>query len=161
HAIGDRVDRRRERHGGEEALEAELVVAGGGEELGERHLHLVLTGGDDVGARIAGVAEAVAVGVGLGRIGGAVAVVERVADAVTVGVGLARVGGAGGARAGAALRQVAAGGGGSADGGGRCERIRGTRVGDAVTALGDVAGAGRRATDRRTLHVRRTGIVDA
>src|SRR4029077_7839867 len=158
HPVGDRVDGRGEGHGGEEALEAELVVAGRGEELGERHLHLVLTRRDDVGARVAGVAEAVAVGVGLRGIGGAVAVVEGIAHAVPVGVGLTGVGGAAGAGAGAALGDVTGAGGRPADGGGRGEGIRGAGVVDAVAALGDITDAGSRAADRRALGVGRTGL---
>src|SRR2546428_2641502 len=61
------------------------------------------------------------------------------------------------ARSGAVLRDVADAGGGAAQGPAGREGVRRTAVAHAVAALGHVAEAGRRATDRRALGVVRAG----
>src|SRR5438445_372715 len=70
--------------------------------------------------------------------------VERFAHAVAVAVRLSGVGRAAGIRAGAHLREVTAGGHGTADGACGDERVGRTVIPNAVAVLGDVACPGRR-----------------
>src|SRR5439155_413420 len=93
----------------------------------------------DVGAGIAGVADAVVITIRLRGVRGRGTIVERVAHAVAVAVRLPRVGRAAGIRAGAHLREVTAGCHGAAGRACGDECVGRTVIPDAVAVLGDVA----------------------
>src|SRR5439155_599142 len=97
-----------------------------------------------------------AVTVGLRRVRGRRAIVERIADAVAVGVRLAGVGRAAGVRAGADLRQITARARAAADDTGGDECVGRTVVAHAVAVLGDVAFPGYGPANGGTLDVGRT-----
>src|SRR5439155_1582659 len=125
----------------------------------EPHSRLHGEHGHDVGARIAGVADAVAVTVVLRRVRRRRAIVQRVAEPVAVAVWLPRVVRAVRGGATARLGDVALGRGVAAHGPGGHEGIGRAVVGDAVARLVEIAVAGGGPACRGALRVR--GAVDA
>src|SRR5439155_465277 len=125
----------------------------------EPHSRLHGEHGHDVGARIAGVADAVAVTVVLRRVRRRRAIVQRVAEPVAVAVWLPRVVRAVRGGATARLGDVALGRGVAAHGPGGHEGIGRAVVGDAVARLVEIAVAGGGPACRGALHV--GGAVDA
>src|SRR5438094_5850706 len=102
-------------------------------------------GGEGVVARVASVADGVAVAIGLVGVRDRRAVVERVADTVTVAVGRDLIVGTGGARSGAGFLGIAVTGRGTADERARLEAVRRALADRPVAGLRDVAVARRRA----------------
>src|SRR5262249_27717143 len=127
------------------ALERELLAAARREGFGGREL--VLGRRPPAGARIARVADVVAVPVGLRRVRVRRTVVLRIADAVAVAVGQTGVGRTGWAGPGAVLGDVAETAGRPACDCRGHEAIRRAGVGRPVAGLGDVAHVGCRTTD--------------
>src|SRR5206468_10253274 len=142
-AVRHRVERRRIRERYDHlALEEELVVARRGVEPADDHPHVGHEDAGDVGARLAGVADAVPVAVALVGVRGGEAIVLRIADAVPVEVAGA-VRGAGRPGPGAELGHVAAAGRRPALHGRGEHPIERAAPARAVTDFRDVADAGR------------------
>src|SRR5439155_1203278 len=99
----------------------------------------------EIVARVASVADGVAVAIGLVGVRDRRAVVERVADTVTVAVGRDLIVGTGGARSGAGFLGIAVTGRATADERARLEAVRRALPDRPVAGLRDVAVARRRA----------------
>src|SRR6516225_554843 len=156
-----RVDLRDRRHR-HRAMEDQLLSLPPLESLHPERLPRHATG-RRLRAGIAGISDAVPVGVGLRRIGRVRTIVLWIADAVVIGVGPVGVGRTGGARAAARLHHVAGVGRRAAHRPRWQEAVdRAAHVGP-VAGLGDVAGAGRcpAGRTRRRDAIRRAEVADA